>query len=301
MQRSSLLYSCLLALAGCSSAPAAADIDGGGSAGGGGAGAGGKGGDSNVKCEPGPGYAEPIEAQELASVSATLLDVDDAPLAGELFEVCGIDLCSPPARTGADGRVTMSPATPLVEKKPAAKFGEGIVTPRFALLLPREPVLDLGVVHTVRLPELSSGVPLVAGSPASSGGLTLLPAAGTQIKIDQLTYESAEEQAFRAVRVPLEQAPELVAASVGLEVVYGATPVETHFCPPVALQVENSEGWAPSTEVEVLLHGVAIEEEFAPYGGWAKVSDARVSADGTTIETTSPGLPVLGVIGLRRK
>lgn len=234
-------------------------------------------------------------------MSATLVDVDDVPVEGELLEVCGIDLCSPPARSGKDGRVTMSPATPLIEKKPAAKFGEGIITPRFAILLPRERVIDLGTVHTVRLPALSSAVPFAAGAEVSSEGLTLLPGAGSQIKIDQLTYESAEEQGFRAVRVPLEKAPELFDASVGLEIVYGGTPVETRFCPPAKMRVDNTEGWEPNTEVEVLLHGVAIEEEFAPYGGWAKVSDARVSADGTVIETTSPGLPVLGTIGLRRK
>ncbi|HET9933911.1 MAG TPA: hypothetical protein VFQ35_24575 [Polyangiaceae bacterium] len=303
MQRLPLLFTLVVALAGCSNAPAAADIgDDGGKGGGAGASSGGAGGTGGkAQCDPGPGYGEAVEAQALESVSATLLDADGEPVADEVFFVCGVDLCSPPARTGADGRVTVSPATPLVEKKPAAKFGEGILTPRFAVLLPRESVIDLGVVHTARLPALSTGAPLVPGSEASSGGLTLMPSAGTQIKIDQLTYESAAEQAFRAVKVPLDRAPELIDASVGLEVVYGATPVETRFCPPAKLRIENTEGWTPNTDVEVLLHGVAIEEEFAPYGGWAKVSDARVSADGLSIETTSPGLPVLGVIGLRRK
>jgi hypothetical protein len=299
VKQGALLFPVFIALAGCSSSPV--DSAAGGAGGTGGSGSGGSGGTSAVSCDAGPGYATPVEAQELASVSATLLDVNDEPIEGEIFEVCGIDLCSPPARSGKDGRVTMSPATPLVEKKPAAKFGEGILTPRFAILLPRERVIDLGVVHTVRLPDLASAVPLVAGAPASSGRLTLLPSAGSQIKIDELTYESAEEQGFRAVKVPLDKAPELIDPSVGLEVVYGATPVDTHFCPPAKLRIENTEGWEPNTEVEVLLHGVAIEEEFAPYGGWAKVSDARVSADGALIETTSPGLPVLGTIGLRRK
>ena len=157
------------------------------------------------------------------------------------------------------------------------------------------------MLHTVRLPALETGVPLSAGSAASSGGLSLLPPAGGTIRIDQLTYESVEEQSLRAVRVPNELVPQFADAELGLELVYGATPVDTHFCPPAALRVDNTEGWAPGSEVEVLLHGVAIEEEFAPYGGWAKVSDARVSTDGAHIETTSPGIPVLGVLGLRRK
>ena len=43
-----------------------------------------------------------------------------------------------------------------------------------------------------------------------------------------------------------------------------------------------------------------ITEEWAPYGDWAKIAGAVVSDDGERIETTEPGLPVLGVLGLRR-
>jgi hypothetical protein len=185
--------------------------------------------------------------------------------------------------------------------KPAFKFGEGKVSARFARLLPNEATVDFGVVHTVRLPELSTGVALTAGNEASSGGLTLLPEAGSAIKIDKLTFSEAAEQKLRAVRVPLERAGDLIDESLGLELLYAATPTSTQFCPPARLRVTNSEGWEPGTLVEVLLHGVEIDQEWAPYGGWTKVSDAQVSDDGSEIETTEPGLPLLGVLGFRRK
>jgi hypothetical protein len=101
--------------------------------------------------------------------------------------------------------------------------------------------------------------------------------------------------------VPIDRAPELVDDSFGFDLVFAATPTDTTFCPAAQLSVDNDDGFAPGTAFEVFLHGVDIEEEWAPYGGWAKVSDAEVSADGARIETTTPGLPMLGVVGLRRK
>ncbi|MBM4361854.1 MAG: hypothetical protein FJ104_04180, partial [Deltaproteobacteria bacterium] len=70
---------------------------------------------------------------------------------------------------------------------------------------------------------------------------------------------------------------------------------------PATLILPNRTGLPAGTAVEILLHGVEVEEEFAPYGGWAKVSDARVSSSGATIETLpGQGLPVLSVVGVRR-
>src|SRR5690606_7622431 len=113
-------------------------------------------------------------------------------------------------------------------------------------------------------------------------------------------FREPEEQGLRAVRVPLDSAPPVVAEGPELEIVIAATPVDTRFCPPALLTIDNELDWSPGTDVEVWLHGVDISQEWAPYGGWAKVSDAHVSDDGERIETTEPGLPVLGVLGFRR-
>jgi hypothetical protein len=184
--------------------------------------------------------------------------------------------------------------------EPAFKFGEGRVSARFAQLLPREAEIDLGVVRTVRLPDVTASVPIAAGKTADFEGFALTIADGAKVQIDGISFRTDQEKGLRAVRVPVERAPEVVAEGPELELVYAATPVETRFCPPAALAIENSEGWEPGTEVEVWVHGVDIAEEHAPYGGWGLVSAARVSSDGERIETTDPGLPVLGVLGFKR-
>jgi hypothetical protein len=255
-------------------------------------------GGGTARCERGPGYTDDSVPQRVDAVSAQLVDLDEQPLSFEFVQVCGTDICIQ-GKASESGSVLVGPRQDMT--KPAFKFGEGKVTPRFARLLPNEANIDFGIVHSVRLPELGSGVALVAGKPASSGGLTLSPEAGSLVRIDKLTFGEADEQKLRAVQVPLDRAGDLTDPELGLELLYAATPTSTEFCPPVALAVDNTEGWVPGTEVEVLLHGVEIEEIWAPYGGWAKVSDARVSDDGARIETTEPGLPLLGVLGFRRK
>jgi hypothetical protein len=248
-------------------------------------------------CDRGPGYREAGVAQQVDSVEARLVDLDGEPVESELVQVCGLDLCTN-GKSGIDGRVSMTLGQKFLE--PAFKFGEGRVSARFASLLPDEPEIDLGEVRTVRLPELATAVPLVADSTVTYDGFELELADKAEISIDGLSFRTAEERGLRAVQVPIADAPEVVAAGPGLEIVWAATPVETRFCPPAALSVPNSEAWAPGTAVEVYLHGVDITEEWAPYGDWAKIAGAVVSDDGERIETTEPGVPVLGVLGLRR-
>jgi hypothetical protein len=245
----------------------------------------------------GPGYRESGEAQRVDSVSAELVDLDGEPVSDELVQVCGLDLCTN-GKSGRDGSVSMALGEDFLE--PAFKFGEGRISARFAQLLPRDSEIELGVVRTVRLPEVTTSVALAAGDTAEFEGFELAIAEGAKVQIDGISFRTDAEKGLRAVRVPVDRAPEVVAEGPGLELVYAATPVETRFCPPAALSVPNSEGWAPGTGVEVWLHGVDIAEDFAPYGGWGLVSAAEVSADGERIETTEPGLPVLGVLGFKR-
>lgn len=247
----------------------------------------------------GPGYAEATLPQFVSSVSAKLVDQAGDPVANELVQVCGVDLCVA-GESNAAGGVLLGPMQAI--KKPAFKFGEGKHSARFAWLLPPDTEeVDLGTVRTVLLPPLGSGAALTPGEEASSGGLTLLPPARGAIRFDRLTFRSDEERLLRAVRLDASAAPPVVTSELGFEIVYAATPVDTAFCPPAELRIENSEGWAAGTEVEVWLHGVQVEQEWAPYGGWAKVSTARVSADASRIETSEGGLPFLGVLAFKRR
>ncbi len=288
-----------VALAGCSSTPpSSGSARDGNSGAGGSATSGGAGGNGAPKCDAGPGYAEPAQPQEVTRVTATLLDEDDEPVTDEMVQVCGTDICVQ-GSSATNGGVVISPRQAIT--KPAFKFGMGVQTPRFAWLLPDEAEVDLGVVHSFRFPPLSSGAELVNAASATSGGLTLIPAAEGRIKFDKLTFTEPEQLRLRALQIPLAAAPDVVDPSFGFELIYAATPTDTVFCPPAKLIVENSAEWPANSDVEIFLHGVDVEEEWAPYGGWGKVSDARVSDDGTTIESTAPGLPVLGVLALRRR
>ena len=249
----------------------------------------------SAECK-GPGYREDSEPQRVDSVTAELVDLDGEPVADELVQVCGLDLCTN-GRSGRDGRVAMALGQEFLE--PAFKFGEGRISARFAQRLPRESEIELGVVRTVRLPDVNDAVPIAAGDSAEFEGFTLTIADGAKVQIDGISFRTPAEKGLRAVRVPMEGAPDVVTQGPDLELVYAATPVDTRFCPPAALSVENSEGWAPGTNVEVWIRGVDIAEEYAPYGGWGLVSSASVSSDGERIETKDPGLPVLGVLGFK--
>ena len=95
-------------------------------------------------------------------------------------------------------------------------------------------------------------------------------------------------------------APAVVDASLGLGVLVALTPSGTTLCPPAKLRTPNSPGWPAGSRVEFFLHGVEVAEEFAPYGGWAKVSDGAVTADGSAVETDDAGgLPIISVVGVR--
>lgn len=278
------------ALFGCSSEPSKSSDASGGAPNG-------SGGSGGAECPVGPGYASQATPQQVDSVSAKLVDLDEQPVANELVQLCGLDICLN-GKTTAAGGVKISSSTPL--KKPAFKPGEGIVTARFALLIPDSGDVDLGTVHTVRLPALDTGVELAPGQLASSGGLSIqLPANGSA-NIDELTYDTPEKQNLRALAIDPAALPELIPPELGFELVYAATPTETVFCPPAQLSIDNTLAWDAGTEVEVYLHGVDVKEEFAPYGDWAKVANAHVTDDGSAIET-SDGLPVLGVLGFKRR
>jgi len=281
---------CLAALLfACSSEPSkGSDANGG---------ANGSGGNASAACPVGPGYGSNAAPQHVASVTAKLVDLDEQPVANELVQLCGLDICLS-NKTTATGSVKISSSSPL--KRPAFKPGEGLVTARFALLIPDSGDVDLGTVHTVRLPALDTGAELSPDRVASSGGLSIeLPANGSAM-VDVLTFDTPQKQKLRGLAIDPVALPELIPAELGFELVYAASPTQTVFCPPARLSVDNSLGWDAGSDVDVYLHGVDVVEEFAPYGDWAKVASARVNDDGSMIETTD-GLPVLGVLGFKRR
>jgi hypothetical protein len=162
---------------------------------------------------------------------------------------------------------------------------------------------SFGTLTTAALP--TDGMAFAAGKSAISGDVTIAVPAGGAFVIDELNYQELVDQQFRAVTVPVAKAAEVLAsAPPGIEQLYGVGPLETVFCPPATVTVPNADAvkWPANTDVEFWILGLdGASEEWAPYGGWLKVSDGKVSADGKTISTGAAGLPLLTTFGIRKK
>lgn len=273
---------------------------GGSGASAGAAGSGGESGEGGAPawaCEPGPGYTSAATPQRVSSVTATLVDQDGVPVGGELMQVCGLTVCLV-GTTSSNGAIEIKPNAEI--DLPVLKFGIGFATPEFGLVLSQETdVFELGRLSTLRLPPFEAGAPLTAGTSPSSGGVTLELGSAAQVDIDTLTYD-VDQRGFRAVIAKPGAALSGVDPALGFELVVGTAPVLTKLCPAARLSVTNQPGWAPGAAVEVWLQGVDVTQEWAPYGGWQRVSTARVSDDGQTITTTpAEGIPMLGTFGLK--
>ncbi len=250
------------------------------------------------ECPEGPGYGGGEKTIAITSIDATVLDLDGKPMADTSAQVCGIDICIT-GTTDANGHVFLQVNKDLLA--PAFKFGDGLAYAKLAI-----PVADAMVSYPKlvigKLP--ASGVKLVAGSDLVSGEVTLNVPAGGTIVVDDLTYDTDDKQLFRAVTIPVDQeAPVLdVDPSLHLELLYGISPIETVICPAAKVTVPNSAKWPAGTDVEFVIHGVDVSQEWAAYGKWQKVSDGKVSADGLTVSTVDGGgLPVLTAFGVRKK
>jgi hypothetical protein len=302
-------------LLGCSSSgpsgPGAAGAPDNDAAGG----AGGTGGSSSTSCGasqscPAPGY-ETSEAPRLVdSVFARVVDLEANP-AVLRATVCDKFVCIKAETDSAGVVVTcdqngicLPGIQPGIEMtRPAFTYGTGLEYAEFAFSLPVGATsFDLGDMTAIKLPELGTGMPLACGAVASSGGLTLRLDPDAKVTIDTTVYTTPQEQQLRAISVPIERAPSAVDPALGFEIVIAATPMNATFCPPAALSADNTAGFPAGTPVEVFVHGVDPLEPWAVYGGWTKASDGVVSADGAKVETTPDGgLPMLGVIGIRRR
>jgi hypothetical protein len=242
-----------------------------------------------------PGLHSPGNTLDVGDVHALVHDLSGAPIANGTAQVCGFNLCLT-AMTGADGSVDVSGGGKSLDN-PAFKFGDGYQYGKFAIPLKMAGAVDLGAIQTTAMPM--TGVALTAGTKPSSGGVTLEIAAGAVVTIDELNQDTPDKQMFRAAPIPVAQVPAPMTTSIDL--VFATGPLETTFCPAASVEVPNSLGWAAGAAVEFWVHGLDISESWAPYGGWAKVSDGAVSADGTTIRTAAgQGLPVLSTFGIRK-
>lgn len=258
------------------------------------------GADAPPACGPRATYGGGEISLPSAMAVAVIVDETGAPVSGAPAMICGINICTAPEKTGADGRLTI-PSSALGFKAPAFRYGDGIAYAELAVPL-SAPANDFTAGgHVLATGKLSDkpGAVLTPGTVAASGNVSLAIAAGATVGIDTLNYDTPETQMLRAVSIPLANlGPALASAKPGgvaadFRLVYGVTPASTTFCPaakvtvrlPHATTQPNDLGWAPGAAVEFWITSPETEQQFAPFAGWAKMSDGIVSADGTSAST----------------
>jgi hypothetical protein len=289
-----------VAAAACSSTPTSGASGSAGTSGAGAAGAsgGGTSGTSGTSACPGPGYHVTEAPVQLDSVGALIVDTAHTPLANVPVQVCGLDVCFN-GTSAANGRADVAPGMGLL--RPAYKYGDGLTYAKLAVLLPATPSSqDLGSLVALALPSYAAGTAFPANGSFSAGPVTLTLQDGSQVEHDLLTY-SADQLVLRAVEIPLADAAAAAPGSYGFARAYALAPVATTFCPSAALSLPNADGWAAGSAAEIFIQGLEVDESYAQYGSWNKVADAAVSADGSRIETTSGGIPILSSVAVRPK
>ena len=161
---------------------------------------------------------------------------------------------------------------------------------------------------TLLLPVMPFGEGVVLPEGGAAGtvsfrDVTFSFAAGTEIKIERLELQEPDEQKFRAISIPLDKAPPFVAAAGGnFAAVYAMTPFATRIKPGASVTIANTAKLPANAAVELFQQATMLDDSHGPFGGFSKVADAHVSADGATI-TTDEGQLVTEItwLGVRAK
>lgn len=220
------------------------------------------------------------------SVTAKIVDEAGAPVANQPVYICGTDLCTNPQMTAMDGSVSIS--TTIMMKNPAFKFGDATTYAELAIPM---------AMATANFPKLTTaklsdkpGAPLTPGTTATSGEVSISIPAGASVSFD-IYHAACEDQVFHAVNLPLtDLGPVLDPVTINgspadFKVFYAMGPAETAICPSAKVTVPNSQDWPAQAAVEFWIMTTDTTQKYAPYGGWAKMSDGAVSADGKTVST----------------
>ncbi len=308
-----LLAAGVVAAMGCGGSKAAPSDGGAGQTGAAGSGAGGGAGQTGTGGETGGGggaggqtacgprgtYGGGETSMSGASVTAKIVDETGAPVAGQPIYICGIDICSSPGVTGSDGSASIQ--TNLTIKRAAFKAGDSVTYSELAIPLTTAATDFTTGGHALALAKLSDkpGTTLTPGTSVTSGDVTVTLPAGGQVEINTLVYATTDNQKLRAVAIPLANSGPVLPTMVGgapadFALLYGVAPADTLLCPAAKVTVAlphkttaayNDLGWTPGTAVEFWITTVDVGQLFAPYAGWAKMSDGVVSADGSNVAT----------------
>lgn len=248
-------------------------------------------------CKTGGPYGGGEPSGSGGSVSATIVDQNNAPVSGQPALICGLNLCSAPHSTDSSGNVSISTSATMT--RPAFRIGDAINYPNFAVSLPPNSTTNFGTFQTGVFPALGSGAALTPGTAAVSGDVTLSIPTGAQVLIDTLTFSTSDQQKLRTVRIPVTaaSAPLLPCRNCGFELLYGVAPAETIICPaakltialPHQVQSPNDFNWPAGAIVEIWTTTVDVSQTYAPYAGWRLISYGHVSADAMSLTSENWG------------
>jgi hypothetical protein len=252
---------------------------------------------NTMTCPPAMTYGGGEMTTSSSTVTAKIVDETGAPVVGQPLYICGTNLCSPPGMTQAGGAASISSTLSL--KKAAFKVGDALAYAELGIPLTMATTdFTAGGTKVINTGKLSNktGAALTPGTDAVSGDVTVTIAAGASVGVNPLVYDTPDKQLFRSVSIPVaNEGPVFASAGVsGFELFYGVAPAGTTLCAaakitvalPHATMTPNDLGWAPGTAVEFWVTSVDTGQIYAPYAGWAKMSDGAVSADGKTVATS---------------
>lgn len=244
-----------------------------------------------------PDYHVDADPIQLPKVHASVTLPTGEAATDLLMQVCGIDQCLR-YHTNQSGVLSVVPSQKV--ERPSLKYGDGFDFAELAIPLDEQNT-DVGDLIALPLPALEEGAEFPKSGPVTYGDVTLQLEERSKVVHDELTYSDPSELVFRSVAVPVSDSPQALPPDFGFELAYGLAPLGSTFCPAAKVSLKNTLSWAPGTEAEIFIQGLDVSEDWAPYGTWLKVAEASVSSDGTSIDTTSGGIPILSSIAVRRK
>jgi hypothetical protein len=242
--------------------------------------------------------ANPEQKVAIGTVSVTIHDEQGQPVPPTDIDVqlCGLELCL--AMKGDNGSYITSHAGKELTD-PAFKYGgqSSTIYPFWGGSLPEGPDHDYGIVTAVKLGQ--PGGKLEKGATVSSEGVTV--AFDPDARVERELILPEDEFRAKLFSPGAAKFPPL-ATGPTFDLILAMGPTEVDICPKAKLTFPNSENWPAKTAVELWLNGVKTYDHWVPYGSWAKVADATVSDDGTSVVTNAgAGIPAIGVYGLIKK
>lgn len=240
----------------------------------------------------------------VGTVRGRVLDLADAPVAGDPVSLCGAFCLG--ARTRSDGRFTVRADSCFPR---TAEYPHGVAFNFHGLGYHAGVTLDLNPdddddldavdVPTVHAPSMleSRWVP-VPRQGEDDQKLTLPDGFSLDIAGGSLSLPFGALERVSATRVVGAQLPLVRANGAMPPSLFALTPDDATFSAPAPLVLPNDQGLAPDAVVEIVMIGGPETARFAPIGALGVVDHGRVAANGRTV-SADHGIPFLGWVGYR--